>query len=134
MVPIFFRLKLKSTIRLFVVVIHRDHIAVMSASALNQSSGIYTYDFTDALTKAYGGGSGYKQLTAGIFGMVAGDANADGIIGMEDMTLKWKQQAGKKNYLNGDLNLDSQADNKDKNINWYPNSNWLPIPGSSVIH
>ncbi len=40
------------TDNLYVVVYHRNHIRVMSASALTMVGGIYVYDFTDAACKS----------------------------------------------------------------------------------
>jgi hypothetical protein len=60
--------------------------------------------------------------------MYAGDANADGTIDNDDVLL-WKNDAGTKGYLSTDLNLDSQADNKDKNDFWLiniGNDSYLP--------
>jgi hypothetical protein len=107
--------------QLFVVIRHRDHLAVMSAFSLSQVNGIYSYDFTDAMNKAFGGDSGYKELTTGIFGMVSGDANADGQIDETDLITDWKIVAGLKLYSSGDFNLNTQVDNIDKNDNWNPN-------------
>jgi len=57
---------------LYVVVRHRNHLDVMSSGPLSLSGSTYTYDFTDAITKAHGGAAGYKQIGAGLYGMVAG--------------------------------------------------------------
>jgi hypothetical protein len=110
------------TNQLFVVIRHRDHIAVMSATSLSQVGGIYTYDFTDAITKAHGSANGYKEIAPNLYGMVSGDLNSDGVINNSDVNADWKIEAGLQNYLNSDFNLDSQVDNKDKNDTWHLNS------------
>lgn len=106
---------------LFVVIRHRNHLSVMSAFALTNVSGTYSYDFTLAGTQVYGDGSGYKEISAGVWGMVSGDANADGIIDEDDKVLSWNTEAGTAGYLQSDVNLDVQSNNLDKNDFWLPN-------------
>jgi hypothetical protein len=65
----------------------------MSASGLPLAGGVYSFDFSTALDQAYGGGSGYKQIETGVFGMVCGDAFADGSIYVTDFT-KWAVDFG----------------------------------------
>ncbi len=104
---------------LFVVVHHRNHLAIMSANPLAQTGGIYTYDFTAANSQAWGVDA-QKQLGDSIFGMFSADANADGIINLEDKT-EWESNAGNQGYKNPDMNLDGQVDNQDKNGYWFFN-------------
>lgn len=63
----------------FIIIYHRNHLAIMSSSKtlLNDNSSLY--DFTDAQLKAYGINS-LKDLGDGKFGLVAGDADQNGII------------------------------------------------------
>ncbi len=110
------------TNNLFVVVYHRNHLALMSSVALTETDGIYEYNFTSDETKAYGGLSGHKEIADEIWGMTGGDSNADGIINSND-NLLWQSEAGKNGYKAGDLNLDSEVDNLDKNDIWNNNQN-----------
>ena len=105
---------------LFVVIHHRNHLAVLSAGEVTLSGGNYTYDFTTAAGQAFGTGS-QKQLAADKWGMMSGDANANGIVGNEDLTPAWDTNAGKAGYYPADLNLDRQVDNHDKDNYWLPN-------------
>jgi hypothetical protein len=107
---------------LFAVVWHRNHLAIMSATAIAPSGNLYTYDFTDAGDKVYGGINGHKSLAAGIWGMPGGDGNATGQVDNLDKNDVWKVQAGTSGYKAGDFNLDSQVSNSDKNDIWNPNS------------
>ena len=91
----------------------------MSANALTESGGIYTYDFTNAAGQAYG--DNQSDLGGGKFGMIGGDANANGTINDFDITEVWYLQAGKTGYLSGDANMDSQVNNPDKNDIWFGN-------------
>ncbi len=107
---------------LFAVVRHRNHIAVMSASALVVSGGVYTYNFSTDALRAYGGSLAHKQLASGIWGLVAADGNADNQVSNLDKNNVWIPQSGSSGYRSGDFNLDGQVNNIDKNVVWKPNS------------
>jgi hypothetical protein len=108
---------------LFCIIRHRNHLDVMSSTGLVLAGGVYAYDFSDDMTKAYGSSAGYKQLnmTPPRFGMIAGDGKADGMVNTDDKDLPWVEYAGKKGYLPGDYNLNGQVDNLDKNDLWMIN-------------
>jgi hypothetical protein len=60
------------------------------------------------LSKAYGGGSGFKQVGT-VFAMVAGDINRDGSIFVTDYN-SWASSFGTTNgYYYADLNLDGNV-------------------------
>jgi len=107
---------------LFVVICHRNHLAVMSANALVNAGGTYSWDFTYASSQAYGGTLAQKQLATGIWGMFAGDGTSNGNIDNADKNDIWKPQAGMSGYRAGDFNLSGIVDNVDKNALWNPNS------------
>jgi hypothetical protein len=100
---------------LFVVVWHRNHLAIISAIPLSQSNGSYAYDFSTGPGQVHGGLSGHKELVPGTWGMVAADGNADGVIDLNDKSDTWIAQAGLSGYYSGDFNLDTQVNNVDKN-------------------
>jgi len=107
---------------LFIVIQHRNHLGIMSAIPLIESDSIYSYDFTTGLDKVYGDSTGYKELsTGGLWGMIAGDGNSNGLIGLSDKTISWEAKAGEDGYYSTDLNLDAQVDNIDKDEYWLPN-------------
>ncbi len=101
--------------QLFVVVYHRNHLAIMSANPLEMTGSIYQYDFTDSELKVQGGSSGHKEIEPGIWGMIGGDCNADGSINEFDFTEQWNIYTGWQGYLQADPTMDSQVDNRDKN-------------------
>ncbi len=103
---------------LFVVVYHRNHLAIMSANPLVESGGVFSYDFSLAVSQAFQ--DGQKSLGNGKYGMISGDGNASGWVGNEDYLL-WKAGAGKSGYYPVDFDLNRQVDNADKNSNWIPN-------------
>lgn len=98
----------------YVVVWHRNHIGVLSATSPVETGGIYTYDFSTSLSQAHGGSLGYKLIDTGVYGMAGGDANGDGVIDAADKTL-WAGQTRTKGYKTSDLDMDIQVNNIDKN-------------------
>jgi hypothetical protein len=97
--------------QLYVVILHRNHLGVLSANPLLQNNDVYTYDFTTGISQAYNSGQKNVNDKAVLFG---GDANSDGQINQADMTV-WKSQAGSIGYKSADFDMNSQVDNKDKN-------------------
>jgi len=105
--------------QLFVVIYHRNHIAVMSNYPVVGVGGIYTYDFSSGQDQAYGGSTGHKEITAGIWGMVCGDGDSNNDIDTLDKTNVWMIQAGLEGYLESDYNMDGNVNNIDKDDSWY---------------
>jgi hypothetical protein len=94
---------------LYIVVRHRNHLDVLSNGPLVLAGNTYTYDFTDAITKAYGGALGYKQIASGVFGMVAGDSDADGEVSVLDFSTWASQFGGSGVYSKADNDLDGEV-------------------------
>jgi len=99
----------------FVVIWHRNHLGIMSSNAVPGLGGTYVYDFTTGADKIAGGDAGYKELETGIWGMAAGDINADKSTDIDDKATGWSAEAGVYGYYGSDINLDGQTDNPDKN-------------------
>jgi hypothetical protein len=104
---------------LYVVVWHRNHIGILSAFQVIASNGIYSYNFGSGTNQSFG--NTQKEIGANIWGMVAGNGLADFRIDDLDQTEVWESQAGESGYLQGDYNMDSQVNNKDKDDFWYTN-------------
>jgi hypothetical protein len=109
------------TEQLFVIIRHRNHLDVLSANPLNKVGDNYVYDFSSGPNQVYGELDGCKELAPGIFGMVSGDASADGTINDFDKTEKWEMETGLPGYLPSDLNMDGESNNLDKNEFWLDN-------------
>lgn len=93
---------------------------------INQPSAVNatTYDFTTGADKYYGGSAAAVQLETGVWGMIAGDANQDGVVDAVDKNSYWRVENGTTyDYSkNSDFNLDGNLDAVDKNSYWRPNN------------
>ncbi len=91
----------------YVVVYHRNHLAAMTANPVTLTSTSATlYDFTSASDQFYGGAGGAKEIETGVWGMIAGDANADGGVYAEDYTSYQTSQGNEGYSESADFNLD----------------------------
>jgi uncharacterized protein (TIGR02145 family) len=108
--------------KLYAVVYHRNHLAVLSGSELVNTTGNYSYDYTTGAGQAYGGSNAHKEIASGIWGMVSGDGDANGQVNNSDKNDVWKPQSGNAGYQPGDFSMNGQVDNVDKNDYWKPNS------------
>ncbi len=109
------------TNNLFVVVRHRNHIAVMSANGMTLAGSTYSYDFSIDVTQAYNGSTGYKLIATGVYGMVTGDADADGSVFPSDYN-QWASKYNTAGYLNSDFDMDVNVYPSDYN-KWAANYN-----------
>jgi len=114
---------------LYVVVRHRNHIDVLSNTAVPLVGNAYTYDFSTALTQAYGAGAGYKLLGGTVYGMVSGDADADGKVFATDF-VEWATESGNLGvYTPADMDFDGNVFASDA-VLWAGNSGMdNPIEG-----
>ena len=97
------------TNNIYLIISHRNHIAIMSATEMAGTGNNYVYDFTASLDKAYGGGAGYRQINPGVFGMVAADGDSDGNISVIDFSA-WATDFGKIHiYLPSDTDGDGEV-------------------------
>ncbi|MCK6621767.1 MAG: phytase [Calditrichaceae bacterium] len=108
----------------YLVICHRNHLAIMSNSAQALDASGALYDFTTAQEQAYGFNP-MKELAGGIFGMIAGDGNADGEINDVDKDAIWRFQNGTAYHYSkfADFNFDGGIDVLDMNLKWRPNLN-----------
>lgn len=105
----------------YVVVRQRNHLAVMSSSAVSFDPGPGTVDFTGG--GAYGTNA-QMSLPGGSFGLFTGDGDASGGITATDQTI-WLNENGTAGYLMGDFNLSGGATATDQ-------TRWLQNNGTST--
>jgi hypothetical protein len=104
----------------YIVVRHRNHLAIMSANPVALSISSSLYDFTTAQSQAYGTDP-MKDLGSGIFGIHAGDASGNGQVQNDDKNDYWQTQVGTAGYKSADFSLNGQVQNDDKNDHWQLN-------------
>jgi hypothetical protein len=106
----------------YVVVRHRNHLAVMSSSRVSLDAGTspVAYDFSTGQAKAYG--TNPMRLMGTKYAMAGGDGTGDGGVDAFDKITIWRVQNGTSGYLSGDFNLDGGADAFDVNLVWRPNN------------
>ena len=95
----------------YIVIYHRNHLNVMSASTYPLSKESSTeYDFTTAATQFYGGDA--ALLDTGVYGMYAGNANGSEMVNSADyMTIK--PAVGNTGYYSEDVNLSAFVNSVD---------------------
>jgi hypothetical protein len=110
---------------LYAIIWHRNHLGILTNYPLTKANGTYTYNFWSNAGRVYGGVAAHKKLydvpPQVIWGMIAGDANTDGIIDVFDKNSVWYFQAGSSGYEPSDINMDGDVNNIDKNQFWLPN-------------
>jgi len=107
----------------FVAILHRNHVGIMTGSALTLVSNAptaTTVDFTT--TSLYGGPTAYATVGAGFQALVAGDASFDGQVQNTDDVYFWAPSTGSSGYQPGDYDLDAQVQNTDKVYYWISNA------------
>ncbi len=106
----------------YVVVRHRNHLAVMTAAPVSLSAGAppSPYDFSTGQGKAYG--TNPMRAVGSRFAMAGGDGNGDGGVDALDRNTVWRVQNGTNGYFGGDFNLDGGVDALDVNLIWRPNN------------
>lgn len=96
----------------FVVLRHRNHLAVMSAAKMKLDSIATAYDFTTGQAKAFGARP--MKAVGTRFGLYAGDANGDGQVTSLDFDqFNPKFRSAATGYQIPDWNLDGQVTSLD---------------------
>lgn len=97
-----------------VVVRHRNHLPIMSATALTLDTTAVTYDFRTSLAKYCGGDA--AMLGEGKFGMVAGDADQNHGIGATDLARVRQALAPGSLYRDADVDLSGTVTSADISV------------------
>jgi len=121
----------------YLVIEHRNHLMVMSDTAISVSEGIISYDFRyrqSYINPLVTGGSGQKEILPGLYAMYAGNGDqvltvsSDTRINLDDETY-WQGQNGKiGSYLNGDYNMNGDCNYNDR-VTWeFNNTVFTTVP------
>jgi hypothetical protein len=98
----------------YVVVRHRNHLPVMTATAQGLSPTATLYDFTTAQSRAYGA-SPMVQVAPGVFALYAGDANASLVVSSADANSIFGV-LNSTNYNLNDVNMSGIVSAADANV------------------
>jgi hypothetical protein len=110
----------------FIVVRHRNHLAVMSKTAQDLGTGSPSlYDFSTDAAMFYNDDA--KLLETGTYGAYAGDANSTGTVDANDRSAAWNDR-NKTGYETSDCNLSGTVDANDRSITWNNRNKTTSIP------
>ena len=102
----------------YVVIYHRNHLEIMTATAITLSSSPSEYNFSTVQTRAYKPNPSDEpmiDLGGGVFGIYSGDTNNSGIITAADKALinSFNLSEG---YFNADTNFSGIVTAADKTL------------------
>lgn len=109
----------------FIAVRARNHLAVMSSSAVTLPN-TEVYDFTSSDSQVLGSNQ-LKETSDGSYTLIAGDINSDGVVTVEDFNVFVGEIAKINQYLDSDLNQDRAVTVIDFNI-YQQNASKVAIP------
>lgn len=99
----------------FITVRHRNSIQVVSANPVSFTGSFVDCNFASSAGATLG--SNCKLLSPGLYGLFAGDSNADGAINQADMyNIKNAALVFSKGYLASDINGDGMVDANDLHL------------------
>jgi hypothetical protein len=109
----------------YVVIRHRNHLAIMSANALTLSSslagtyltgGSTEYDFGTAQSQAFGTNA-MRDLGSGFFGLYTADTDGSGTVNAADRSNTWNQR-NLSGYYGTDVDLSGTVNAADRSATW----------------
>ena len=88
---------------------HRNHLETWTAAPVSFAGTAISYNFSEAANKAYG--NRLKDLGEGVFGLYAGDVDANGLVNLADITTATASAtAFATGYIPNDANGDGTVD------------------------
>ncbi len=108
----------------YITLRHRNHLAVMSANAVTLPNTI-VHDFTNP-NNVMSGTSQLAQVDNGIYALVTGDFDSNGVINLRDYNFYQENIAQTSIYEDCDANLDGIISTQDFN-NYQPNASRIGI-------
>jgi len=100
----------------YIVVRHRNHLAIMSAGKIVCTTDITGYDFTTAQSQAYG--TNPMVSMSGVYGMWCGDTDGSGVVDATDRANTWNNRNTSNVYSGNDTDLSGVIDATDRANTW----------------
>jgi hypothetical protein len=112
---------LESSSAYYIVVKHRNHLAIMSSSAVSiDESNTEDYDFTVS-GAAYGGDVLAVKQVGSEYAMIASDSDGNGLVQTTDKNGYWATQVGQAGYKSADFDMNGFVQTTDKS-GYYENN------------
>lgn len=112
----------------YLIVRHRNHLAVMSANPVTMSANPLNVQVADLtiLNSVYGGNFlGVKEIETGILALYSGNSDYNVVIAPSDANIYRQETGFLYGYYRSDHNLDGNVLPSDLNQYWRPNSGRL---------
>ncbi len=109
----------------YVVVRHKGHVDVMSGQVLSLSAAAASYDFTSAVTQAYG--TNQQLLIGGSACMLAGDFDGNGVVTFADFNAYLGSSSEILFYNNWEVDFDGHVTVADYNL-YKKNASAIGVP------
>lgn len=100
----------------YIAVRHRNHLSVMSMSALTMNASIRVADFSNGSTALYST-TAQATLSAGVYGMIAGDIDQNGVVSASDRSEAWNDRNA-TGYRTADVGLNGLVSAADRSVVW----------------
>ena len=108
----------------YIVIRHRNHLAVMSSTSVILPN-VAPYDFTVSAAKALGT-TQQTEVQTGVFALYSGDFDSNGTLSVTDFNLYQTQSSLINQYVDADGNLDRNVTVTDFNL-YQPNSSLIGV-------
>ena len=100
----------------YVVIIHRNHLSLMTSAPVTISFSPTLYDMRTDLTKAYGTNA-MKSLGGGYYGAYTADTDGSGTVNAADRSNTWNQR-NLSGYYGTDVDLSGTVNAADRSTVW----------------
>lgn len=109
----------------YVVMRHRNHLAVISSATVMLNNSASPYDFSLAPAQVQGTNQ-LKPVGGGQYALCAGDFNSDGVITYADFNYYFAESSALNQYVDSDCNLDGNTTIDDFNL-YMPNASKIGV-------
>lgn len=113
----------------FIVVRHRNHLAIGTNNSFNLNNSTTTVNFTNSSSIAFGNNA-LKNIN-GKWVMYAADSDRSGTINSQDREIAWNQRSS-KGYFNSDANMNGVVDSWDRGLAWNNQNKTQQLPSNST--